>query len=395
MNETEMQMLRERADAVRASGALGQSTSLLQLFDYLRDASLDGRAPKESEIAVAIFSRPGAYNPSEDATVRVNVHRLRKKLEEHARAQGEAGRPHLTLPKGEYRLILERAPTVDDAPAVPAETRSRSGKIAAIVLTTLVVLSLVAAAIWASLPKADEGLARTRSESLWAPLLASSRPTSIVVGDYLADVGGVGADAPLPQGDHAQPVAQLMPIAVAPALQMILPIVSIQREDWRTPRTLAMSETTPDRIKLSNIVYVGFIGGLGDLQRPLAHASRLNIGRPAALLDQLPPSEAGGVRGDLAYIASFPGPNGNRIVVIAGFHDAGLIAAAEIATSPETLNEIARRVGNKPDFEALFAVSAMDTTNVGSRPVLVRALDAANIWNAAATKRPGGAPPPR
>jgi hypothetical protein len=52
------------------------------------------------------------------------------------------------------------------------------------------------------------------------------------------------------------------------------------------------------------------------------------------------PSEGDASRRDYGYIAAFKGPAGNRIVVIAGARDTGLVHAAEALASPEALKAL-------------------------------------------------------
>ena len=51
---------RAEVERVRASGALGSSGRLIELFDYLVARSEEDRPPKEAEIALAIFGKADA-----------------------------------------------------------------------------------------------------------------------------------------------------------------------------------------------------------------------------------------------------------------------------------------------------------------------------------------------
>src|ERR687898_358319 len=98
--------LTHHAEQFRASGLLGKPGTLSRLFDFLLARSLEGDAPKETEIALQVFGKSSGFDVSQDAVVRVYVHKLRRRLEEfNARAAGGA---KIVIPKGEYRLLLER-----------------------------------------------------------------------------------------------------------------------------------------------------------------------------------------------------------------------------------------------------------------------------------------------
>ena len=97
--------LAAEAKRVRDSGDLGRSEPLIRLFDFLVERSLDGRIPREIEIAQDVFDKTNDFDGMLDASVRVYIHRLRRKLAEHyARAQGDPD--WISIPLGEYRVVL-------------------------------------------------------------------------------------------------------------------------------------------------------------------------------------------------------------------------------------------------------------------------------------------------
>ena len=74
--------LTHHAEQFRASGLLGKPGTLSRLFDFLLARSLEGDAPKETEIALQVFGKSPGFDVSQDAVVRVYVHKLRRRLEE-------------------------------------------------------------------------------------------------------------------------------------------------------------------------------------------------------------------------------------------------------------------------------------------------------------------------
>ncbi|SUJ33869.1 Uncharacterised protein [Sphingomonas paucimobilis] len=95
----------------------GRSSIFLQLFDFLVARSGDDRAPKEVEIALAVFGRNGEQGDLPDSVVRVSMHRLRKRLDAFYAGQPGA---RLQIPKGEYRLVLSDHPVPPAAPPGPS-----------------------------------------------------------------------------------------------------------------------------------------------------------------------------------------------------------------------------------------------------------------------------------
>src|SRR5215470_10743981 len=103
------ELLRAHADRIRESGVLGRSPLMQRLFDFLLDRTLSGKAPKEIEVAVDAFGKGADFDVSQDAMVRVYIHKLRRKLEEFYGGSGASEPVRLSIPKGEYRFVVEAA----------------------------------------------------------------------------------------------------------------------------------------------------------------------------------------------------------------------------------------------------------------------------------------------
>jgi hypothetical protein len=110
----------EQQELARGVALLGKSTRHARLLEYLGARYFENAEspPSEFDIATGVFGRVlQNFDPAEDAVVRVEIHRLRKKLREIY----EAGRsPHgvrISLPAGTYVLRFEAEPAVAGAVA--------------------------------------------------------------------------------------------------------------------------------------------------------------------------------------------------------------------------------------------------------------------------------------
>src|SRR5258708_12620205 len=101
----------ELAVGLRARQALGRSDGLNRLFDYLVASARSGMRPKEFEVAAAVFGRGAAFDGSQDASVRVAVHRLRRKLDDFYAGPRPDDPPRLATPKGQYPTPPDARPT--------------------------------------------------------------------------------------------------------------------------------------------------------------------------------------------------------------------------------------------------------------------------------------------
>ena len=99
---------------------------LAALLSYLcrRAEEVSGEPPKEYSIATDVFGRSGGFDSSTDSIVRVEMHRLRKKLREFYQTEGVAEPLWIVLEAGVYRPHYIPAKPADrpaEAPLV-AET---------------------------------------------------------------------------------------------------------------------------------------------------------------------------------------------------------------------------------------------------------------------------------
>ena len=93
-------------DAILSSGLFAHAPSLAQFLSYICSKCLDGETSqiKEYNIAVDALGRPADFDQKRDSIVRVEAHRLRKRLREFlaaARAALAEALPGIVLPEGD------------------------------------------------------------------------------------------------------------------------------------------------------------------------------------------------------------------------------------------------------------------------------------------------------
>jgi hypothetical protein len=101
----------ERRELDAVSAALENSTRLLRLITYIGDKYFRGETDKlhEYDIATEVFGRPkDTFNAGEDAIVRVEAHRLRKRLKEYYAGEGKDHPIQLSIPSGTYVPVFTR-----------------------------------------------------------------------------------------------------------------------------------------------------------------------------------------------------------------------------------------------------------------------------------------------
>jgi hypothetical protein len=406
--------LRTEAESIRASGALGKPGTLSRLFDYLLDRSLAGEAPKELEIALEVFNKSPTFDVSQDSVVRVYVHKLRRRLDNYYTAKDRAP-SRIAIPKGEYRLTLERsasAVTESVPTTVVVQPVRRSYRAVFWALSLVLAASLGALVTVASIrdrPSAD--VRAVRASSVWAPLLADDLPITIVVGDYYllgeTDKEGdtierlvrefyinspddfvyqVEANPKLMERYRNLDLSYL-PTSAAFAMQEVAPILATKKP----VRVMLMSDLNGGMLKASHVVYIGYISGLGILGDAVFAASRLSPGGTYdELIDktgkrQYVSTVAGTGESrytDYGYFSTFDGPDHNRIVVLAGTRDTGVMHVAEAMTRPRALEDLVARTKGAGSFEALYEVHGVARAGMTSRLIFATPMRSEGAWDA-------------
>ena len=92
----------------RNSRAMKACTKLMQLLDFVVQATVDGESDylKETTIGVFVFGRRPDYDPKADTIVRSQAWRLRAKLRKYYAYEGEQDRVIIDLPRGHYIPIF-------------------------------------------------------------------------------------------------------------------------------------------------------------------------------------------------------------------------------------------------------------------------------------------------
>ena len=107
-------MEEERRELETVAATLGNSSRLLRLITYIGEKYFQGKTDKlhEYDIATEVFGRSkDTFNAGEDAIVRVEAHRLRKRLMEYYAGEGKDHPIRLSIPPGSYVPIFTRQPS--------------------------------------------------------------------------------------------------------------------------------------------------------------------------------------------------------------------------------------------------------------------------------------------
>jgi hypothetical protein len=100
--------------SVLASGIFNRAPNLAHVLTYVCGQYFEGAAGqiKEYNIAVEALGRPAGFDQKRDSIVRVEAHRLRKRLREYYEAEGAGHTVRIDIPSGQYapQFVRQRPP---------------------------------------------------------------------------------------------------------------------------------------------------------------------------------------------------------------------------------------------------------------------------------------------
>jgi hypothetical protein len=103
-NRTEFKQERAELEVVLSSDVFARSHKVAQILKYVCEAHFAGRSHeiKEYNIAIDVFGRRADFDQAHDSIVRVEAHRLRKRLQEFYSGEGAGHEMRIVLSPGNY-----------------------------------------------------------------------------------------------------------------------------------------------------------------------------------------------------------------------------------------------------------------------------------------------------
>jgi hypothetical protein len=175
---------REELNRLLRSETFRASESLRKLLGYLGQAYEAGtsRQLKEYSIGRDVMLKPEDYDPRVDASVRVQVGKLRQRLDQYYHEEGAASLHRITLPKGRFELAFDSPP-----PPPPPQPKPASRLIPILALALLASLVWGAFGWWRALaPEVAAGAPMPEEvRQFWAPFVESRQRLVFVLGSPL------------------------------------------------------------------------------------------------------------------------------------------------------------------------------------------------------------------
>lgn len=148
---------------VLASELFDRSQNLQRLLTYLCEKGISGHGEdlKEYTVAVEALGRPASFDQKKDSIVRVEVHRLRKRLHQFYEGPGRASTVQIQIPEGRYvpqfvRVAPHPQPeTGEVTPALRAERALMRSRTPVWIGLTLGVAAVAGFGAWLASPRRE------------------------------------------------------------------------------------------------------------------------------------------------------------------------------------------------------------------------------------------------
>jgi Malectin domain len=112
----EFEQERSELETILNSGIFNRAPNLAMLLNYVCSKYFEHGAEqiKEYNIAVEALGRPAEFDPRADSIVRVEAHRLRKRLKQYYEMEGAGHRVQIDIPSGQYapRFLIAEEPAL-------------------------------------------------------------------------------------------------------------------------------------------------------------------------------------------------------------------------------------------------------------------------------------------
>ncbi|HWB85952.1 MAG TPA: hypothetical protein VG675_17550 [Bryobacteraceae bacterium] len=356
-----MPEVREELERIRSSSGFRDRENLQHLLAYLVEHTLDGSAKnlKEYVIGLEVFGKPDGYDPQSDASVRVQIGRLRRKLDEYYQSEGMSDELLMQLPKRQFAVLFERRPALPPPAGEHSLSNQRRRVIPAAGLQWGLTIFFAGLALFLALrPTSRPQPVSAALDEIWRPFLAESRPVLIALGTvpfYAYSAGFVRepwmdtltAAERQPRLDELRTILHsteplkpyLSYTGVGQATAAFL--LSKQFAQMNLPVDLVRSNALSwDEIEQHNVIFLGSAKLNSQLRDiPVTWAFRVEGGRIVNLRPKA--GEAASYGPDYSLISLFPGLHGKgEILVVESASTTGVWAAAQFLTDPGYAREL-------------------------------------------------------
>jgi len=407
------QLFRSTAQKIINSPAFGRSETYANLLNFLVESTLVGNIPKETTIAEKIFG-DHAFDPSESTLVRVYVFNIRKKIDKYYQTQGEQDEWKLTIPKGSYEVVLQKKTT--EEPEERSSDTAATGNKRWILYSVLLASLLMNIFLWRTQIGTEKSCQVISESDIWTDFLSSERPYYVVLGDLFIyseyderqGITRTIRDYSMNSQESFEQMTARVKDSTRQLSQLSYSFLVRNSAEWIKSLTqIFFSHHQRFSIRYvtkfgskdlldNNIVIVGMLKTFGLFNNYFENSQfdllpsdvlRFQADSLQAVQTFAPSGDPDSFHTDYGFIAKFPGPNNNTVLMCGGLWDTGASQSLKLLTDPILLKQLEDRLKEEFEtipayFEVLIEVNGIDRTELTSQILYVnRISESRNFWN--------------
>lgn len=396
--------VRAQLERILANPLFKNSRRYPNLLRYVVEQTLDGHPGelKERTLGIEVFAREPDYDTNLDPVVRTTAAEIRKRLAQYYQHANHEHELRIDLPLGSYAAKFHAAP--ERPPAVTAFPPAPPEPAVALVTTPalapaahaqkrirVAAIAGIAVAV-AGLGWAVVSMQRSTLDHLWGPVLESSTPVLLCVGQRpFVGVSATEPQSALPHGQNSASVDttlhQLYYLgsqnAAMPDVITMGMLAGLLQAKGKAYRIRGESSTTFEDVRNGPVVLIGAFNNdwslrlmgphrfsferdgdvfwIKDHQNPSDRSHAVNYARPYLQLTE-----------DYALISRVLDPVTERMVVLAGgLTGYGTIAAGEFLTGPGYIDAITAKAPRNWDRKNVQMVISTKVINGKSGPPIL------------------------
>ncbi len=383
-------------EKVLSSEEFSHSKKTQGLLKFLVDASIENKDLNEIIIATEFFSKDSNFDPLEDASIRVYISQLRKRLVNYYLREGENDKILIEIPKGNYFVQFRKKNTNFFSLA-----KKNISKVIFPSLTLLLSIIIIYFVIQ-NQHLNEKFQVMPTDNPIWAEYLEDSRPILVVLGDYFFMYNDRGDELPrlnvrdplinsleeFHEYNEKNPSATgnfeplehtyLRPSAVWGFMDM-QPILRSAKSSFLVKQA---SEIVWGDVSSHNVIFIGtfkqmyllktFLEKMNaefSLHPNILYLDNKNGEEKQVFKSSLDPETR--QYSDVCLLAKFSGPNNNTIMLITGFHEGGVIYGSKAISDPdfpkEALKDYDKELQKPFHFKSVLKVEGFRHTELSSK----------------------------
>lgn len=362
------------------------------LLKFLVQESFKSEPLKETTIAHEFFAKDSSFDPTKDTSVRAYISALRRKLEHYYLTTQDVYLYKLEIPKGQYHVQFTK---------VSFKDKKRFKIPATVFISAILILLIIIIIQWIFLPKENTTqLSNYKTPNpIWEDILrGNEHPIMLVFGDYVflsekeSDSNReifIRDPAINSENDFRRFIKDnpdylnkysllnftyLRQSAYLGMAEIIPTLLSFKKKiELKSASQLKWQD-----FETHNIIFIGPLKTLHILNSTLKQTTiKFNIYPPDLFIVnekgdtisnyQLRYLRGGNYQKDYGTLIKLEGPNKNKILILAGFGEAGVMDAVKLSIDPQLISKINKY--KKPtirdsifNFELVTELEGVDQT---------------------------------